>query len=303
MVFAGQVGRRMLETNMRRTLHASALAHVENTSVSAFQPQPSGYEGQYQIVLPYLGLFAYCVGGRRWVIDSNRTLFISPGWEFIDEHPVAGLGHAAVLINPSSELLEEVCGAQGPRKNASFLAASVPSTFRLNLLTHRLIMAGPGASESLARDEWTVHALEEALGQADGGHAAKAQSSSKVIARAKEVLHARSCERLSLKEIAHEVGVSPVYLTQEFSKRENVPLYQYQLRLRLSRALLELPNCDDITGLALDLGFYSHSHFSGVFRRVFGMTPSELRSSSKRPSERLHLALHCQNGSIYGQPS
>jgi AraC-like DNA-binding protein len=55
-------------------------------------------------------------------------------------------------------------------------------------------------------------------------------------------------------------------------------MYRYQLRLRLSRALLELPHCNDITGLALDLGFYSHSHFSNSFRKAFGMTPSSYRA-------------------------
>jgi AraC-like DNA-binding protein len=37
---------------------------------------------------------------------------------------------------------------------------------------------------------------------------------------------------------------------------------------------------EDITGLALDLGFSSHSHFTDVFRREFGSTPSEIRKRS-----------------------
>jgi AraC-like DNA-binding protein len=44
--------------------------------------------------------------------------------------------------------------------------------------------------------------------------------------------------------------------------------------LGLARALAELPHADDLTALALDLGFSSHSHFSAVFRRTFGLTPS-----------------------------
>ena len=95
------------------------------------------------------------------------------------------------------------------------------------------------------------------------------------------MLHGRSCERLTLGEIAREVGVTPVYLTQEFSRSEGVPLYRYQMRLRLNRALVELPHCTDITGLALDLGFSSHSHFTAVFGRAFGLTPSDYRSISQ----------------------
>jgi AraC-like DNA-binding protein len=73
------------------------------------------------------------------------------------------------------------------------------------------------------------------------------------------------------------VGASPVYLSQEFTRTQGVPLYRYLMGLRLNRALLELPHCNDITGLAVYLGFSSHSHFSATFRRFFGMTPAEFR--------------------------
>ncbi len=99
-----------------------------------------------------------------------------------------------------------------------------------------------------------------------------------MIDRAKEALHAHSGERLSLQQMAKLVSVSPVYLTQEFTRSEGMPLYQYQLRLRLSRALLKLPYSNNITELALDLGFSSHSHFTSVFRKAFGVTPSQYRS-------------------------
>ena len=77
------------------------------------------------------------------------------------------------------------------------------------------------------------------------------------------------------------MGVSPVYLTQEFSRAEGVPLYKYQIQLRLSRALVELPNCANIAALALDLGFSSHSHFGAAFRRAFAMTPAEFRAGAR----------------------
>jgi AraC-like DNA-binding protein len=38
-----------------------------------------------------------------------------------------------------------------------------------------------------------------------------------------------------------------------------------------------LPERDDLTLLALDCGFSSHSHFSAAFSRAFGITPSRLR--------------------------
>jgi AraC-like DNA-binding protein len=59
-----------------------------------------------------------------------------------------------------------------------------------------------------------------------------------------------------------------------------MPLYRYQSRLRLARALDLLAQYDDLTALALDLGFSSHSHFSAVFRQTYGRSPSEFRESA-----------------------
>lgn len=259
----------------RATLHYSPLVHVEDASVSPWRPPPSGYEDRYQIGLTYFGLFAYTVGRRRLLIDPNCVLFISPGWEYFEQHPITGLGHAAVLINPSRALLDEICGGLGPNKSSPFMNAVQPSSMRLRLLTHQLLHVNSNMREPLLHEEWVIHALHEAI----RGPATSAGRGSHVVDRAKQLLHARSCERLTLDEIAAEVGVSPVYLTQSFTRMEGVPLYRYQLRLRLSRALLELPYCNDITGLALDLGFSSHSHFTSVFRNAFGMTPSEYRAN------------------------
>ena len=60
-------------------------------------------------------------------------------------------------------------------------------------------------------------------------------------------------------------------------RRDRLPLYRYQLRLRLARALDLLAQYDDLTTLSLDLGFSSHSHFAAAFRQVYGRSPSEFK--------------------------
>jgi len=58
---------------------------------------------------------------------------------------------------------------------------------------------------------------------------------------------------------------------------EGLPLYRYQLRCRLARALDLLHEYDDLSALALDLGFSTHSHFSAAFRQLYGRTPAEMQ--------------------------
>ena len=259
--------------SFRLTVHDSNVARIENCFVSPSKPPPSGYETAYQIVLPYHGLFSYFAGRRGWLIDPTRTLCISPGWEFNEDKPVPGTGHAAILLNPSIEVVEEACGARPADRHPAFLHASLPSNRQLRLLTHQLMRHPASMQDALRIDELVVLALS----QLQPPRSSRARAS-KVVARAKEVLHAYGGERLSLQEVATMVGVSPVYLTQEFTRSEGLPLYQYELELRLNRALLELPDCTSITELALDLGFSSHSHFTSAFRKAFAMTPSKYRS-------------------------
>jgi AraC-like DNA-binding protein len=56
---------------------------------------------------------------------------------------------------------------------------------------------------------------------------------------------------------------------------EGLPLYRYHLRLRLARALDLIAEREDLSDLAQDLGFSSHSHFSAAFRQAYGISPSE----------------------------
>ena len=95
---------------------------------------------------------------------------------------------------------------------------------------------------------------------------------------AKNYLAARIGENVSLDEVASAVNASPFNFARIFQQQTGLPLHRYLTRLRLRAALERLPETDDITALAFDLGFSSHSHFTDVFRREFGKTPSEYRS-------------------------
>jgi AraC family transcriptional regulator len=259
----------------RRTLHRSELAQVEDSYLPQDGPFPAGFETRHQIVFPYFGVFVYGVGHRDWTLDANRSLFISPGWESNETHPVPNSGHAAVILSPSIELLDEIVRRDGPERWRAFTKGSLPASMRLRLLVQQMLWLPRDFCDPLMGDEWTVRLMREAIGTFDW----RPNHSSRLVRQSKELLHAHRGQRMSLEEIARAIGVTPVYLTQEFTRHEGVPLYRYQLRLRLTEALLELPRCEDITGLALDLGFYSHSHFTASFRNAFDLTPSEYRSS------------------------
>ena len=84
----------------------------------------------------------------------------------------------------------------------------------------------------------------------------------------------------SLRELARGAGCSPYELCRRFRRETGFTLTQFRHSLRLRIALERLRTCDDITGLALDLGYSSHSHFTWAFRRCFGMPPSRFRATT-----------------------
>jgi AraC-like DNA-binding protein len=76
-------------------------------------------------------------------------------------------------------------------------------------------------------------------------------------------------------------GLPPFRLCRLFRLRAGMTITRYRHSLRLHLALDRLRHRRlDLTALALDLGFSSHSHFTFVFRRHFGITPSQFRAST-----------------------
>ncbi|MGQ0661885.1 helix-turn-helix transcriptional regulator [Sphingosinicella sp.] len=249
---------------------------IVDISASADNPPPPGHAAQYQVVLPYHGVFRYHRGRDAQLIDTNRTLLVSAGCDFADDHPIRGLGHASLVLIPASEALGDFCGSVVPKSHQAFARGSQPASRRLRLLTHRILAA---RDEALALDELAVAAIGEAV---TSDHARATRGISRPVERAKEYLHDSAFGPVTLASVARAAGVTPVHLAHEFRCREGISLFRYRMRLRLDRALLELPGSADITALALDLGFSSHSHFTQAFRSHFGITPSRFRAATTR---------------------
>jgi|SRR6185312_340599 len=262
----------------RRTLHASGLGQVEDFSAPANYPPPCGHSPEYQLVLPYAGAFERHVGARTVFLDGTRVLFVSAGEDYADRH-VAG-GHDSIIITPRLSTLHELCSPAVPARHPAFQRVAESTTPRMNLRCHRLRRLEASDNDPLARDELVIALLREALGPTERVAGA---APLRVVDAAKQFLHAYLCEPISLNEIAHAVQVSGAYLTDAFTRTEGVPLCRYRVRLRLNRALVDLPCCDDITKLALDLGFSSHAHFSNAFKSLYGLSPSAFRAGCGKP--------------------
>jgi len=264
------------------TLYRSRTVTVRDTRCrgTCAHESPEEWTTSTQLVFPYRGVYIRHVGHDQAVADANQVLFFNAYQSYRVSHPVAG-GDASLSLVISEPQLDELAPREllrddpGPMFRPLRVRIDARTQALITRLRHRLRrqIAEPLEVESLA-----LAMARRALGRRTAHQPGASAGRQRLVDRAKLALASDLARRWTLADIAAEVRVSAVYLTQLFQQVEGVPLYRYQLRLRLARALDLLAECDDLTALALELGFSSHSHFSAAFRQLYGQSPSGLQS-------------------------
>lgn len=95
---------------------------------------------------------------------------------------------------------------------------------------------------------------------------------------ARDLLHARFAEPLTLALIAEAVGVHPVSLATAFRRHFGCTVGGYIRQLRIECARRQLVESDAaLCEIANAAGFCDQSHFARVFRGAICLTPSEYR--------------------------
>jgi AraC-like DNA-binding protein len=98
-------------------------------------------------------------------------------------------------------------------------------------------------------------------------------------------------QKWSLSDLAVKLHCSPYHLTRMFTREIGVPLHQYQLRMRIAKSTTALLDTkDDLTTIALDAGFSSHSHFTSAFHQTVGISPIEFRKSANSQTRKNLIA-------------
>jgi AraC family transcriptional regulator len=95
-------------------------------------------------------------------------------------------------------------------------------------------------------------------------------------------LHGDLAARPALAELAAAVSVHPVTLARAFRRTFGCTVGEYLRRLRIERAAERLAaGSETLAEIALAAGFADQSHFSNVFRRRLGMSPSAYRRETR----------------------
>jgi len=176
-----------------------------------------------------------------------------------------------VSIDPSS--LEQLRQQPAvPRKPAEMTGLTI------TWLAHRLY------AEFLRHDSASAMAIEGLVLEILAEIARAEQADISLLAphwlkQATEIVESRFLERLSLTEIASEVGVHYVHLSRQFHKYNRCTIGDLIRRRRVQHAshLLARSNTS-LAEIALVCGFSDQSHLSFLFKRYMGLSPSKFRS-------------------------
>lgn len=101
--------------------------------------------------------------------------------------------------------------------------------------------------------------------------------------RVTEYIHAHLCDDLSVGRLAQIAGLSPSHFLRAFHQSAGEAPHRYVLAQRLALAE-RLAKTTDIpfARVATAAGFSSNSHMTATMKRLWGLTPSELRREERR---------------------
>ncbi len=88
-------------------------------------------------------------------------------------------------------------------------------------------------------------------------------------------------QELPVKDLAALTGLSVHHLLHRFTEETGISLHRYIIQSRLKRSRRAMSSGSDISGTALDCGFFDQSHFTRHFLRHTGITPGRYMESLK----------------------
>lgn len=116
-----------------------------------------------------------------------------------------------------------------------------------------------------------------------GGKQEKEEDSGKIpnlfVQKAADYIKLNYSEKISIKEIADQLYLSPNYLSELFKKHTGKTISEYLTEYRLEKACQLLDHAEyrvgDVSGMA---GIHDGRYFSNMFKKKYGMTPTEYRN-------------------------
>ncbi|GGE20183.1 transcriptional regulator [Aureimonas endophytica] len=202
--------------------------------------------------------------------------------------PAGGDGWICRTIHVHPEAIRAAADEQrtiGRRDTASFKGP----TFRDAELTQLLLdlhRQSERGGSALQRQSLFVALLSSLLERhvRDPINARSGREEPRAVALARSFLDENLSDKVTLDELACEVGLTPFRLLRSFQKATGITPHQYQLQARVRQAHARLRLDESLAEIALDVGFADQAHMTRVFKAIMGATPGQFRMAANRGS-------------------
>lgn len=240
------------------------------------------------IALPISGVFSkHDAPGRHVIGTPSHAVFFAADTPFRIGFPGA-IGDRAITLRFGEGIApEQFARRDGETMRSNGLLPAKAMMLR-NLLFARLERADTDEfeAEALGLDLLDMSLKSVRTGKPAPRSSAQARRT-RALERVKEAVALAPSRKWSVARLAEVANLSPFHLCHVFRDSVGTSIYDYVLHERLAHTLDAVLDCgDDLTAIALDAGFASHSHFTARFRSFFGCTPAALR----RVANAAHIA-------------
>jgi AraC family transcriptional regulator len=230
------------------------------------------------VVLPLRGVFAkHDAPGRHVIGTPSHAVFIAADTPYRLSFPGA-IGDRALIFRFDEALAPERLCRRGGESLASHGLLPANAIMLRNLLWTRL---GKGDADRFDSEALGLDLLDMSLKSMRPGDIALRRSAlarrMHAVARVKEAIALEPGRKWTVAKLAGIAHLSPFHLCRVFRRIVGTSLHDYVLRERLACALDAVVDGQDITAIALDSGFASHSHFTARFKNFFHCTPAAFR--------------------------
>ena len=112
-------------------------------------------------------------------------------------------------------------------------------------------------------------------------------TSSPFIEQAVAFIRANYMERFTLTDAAKHCAVSPEHLSRVFKKETGFGFNEYLNLYRLKKAetMLKSGHVQSVSRVALLCGFNDSNYFSGQYKKMYGITPSQVKKNAQKESD------------------
>jgi AraC-like DNA-binding protein len=236
----------------------------------------------------------YRVGRREHAPSRDSSMFIAPGWEFTRTSPP---GEALSLNIGGKQLVQEIQARCPGRPDAPVfrtqlldLAASEREVL-LSAVLDLSLATRPGSSAVTCHHaEARVVALVADLLLRRGAFGRGQEVSAARIAELEAWVDSHLHEPLTIGSLCAVSGVGERALQKVFLSRRGMSPMRFVAERRLAAArgrLLRAGPRNDVTSVAVELGFGHVGRFAQLYRQAFGESPSEtLKRVGVRPRNR-----------------